>query len=1115
MTEHTPPPNPEDTKAAAQQSQSHAVRNSLLDEPPPARSNRPAKQSILFNSRRLLVLGVTIAVVLGLIVVLLDSPPEQMANEDDAVPTIEIKAPSQLTASELVHSNEELMQQMSVDLPSGGWIQIADKKGRLSQQYRTAHLNPNPKGLPMGWMAMDQPEIQIMLGRGRIVTITGNELIANAPNRALESGSIQGDVVIAMYQSQTLLSEDRPSMLVMTPDASFDNFLGELRCDGDIHLQTLSEEMVGRRLTMHMNDVDDRIQDMRIDELDYIRLAAVDALMGDSKQNKEEKPKVAKPDKPKKEKSPDRTEKSKKNKKNEKNEKNNKNKKNDKAIDDSSPAKKPVDESDEVYYIATLNDNVNIVEKRRAPQRSAHGNRLDMIFAMGSGLLGDSVATLPTQQKRDAGSGLIPLSHRGIAASLVTSLFGHQSSRVRTIVTPPSQDDTIITCEGPLIMVPLQDLSRAPQSSDETIIELIGTPVTMTDDIEGARATCATMRFTAPSNRADLLAGPGASEVYLATADLEAGGQQLWLDRESSQAGIVGQGWARSIKRVAHVPDEPLPSAITLTSDGNPDDAIVTRTEMQLTWTGGAEINFVESDADEQTNGALRAATFDGEVAVRSQDGTLDCGRLELKFNVDASGESTPEQMIASQDVKAKNQEQTLWADSVRVTFVPKDEQVIAPKKEIDDNQPESILGQDAQVDRLQADGNVQVLMSDGARAFAERLDGDARQERVVLTGPQVIIASDKLLIDRGTHVELDRDAGTARWKGPGQARMLTNALDTKADKRIDPPAINDVDETPDTTLRTRWNESMMYDSTFADGAGSLYVTGDVRIRSRPTEIELNTMTGDALTMEFENDQSETEAKTTQPATDEAANTSLGGDLFGQSDRRLARFIAKGNARIENWIWQQPDQSDNPRRYFIAGQHITYDDRSLEAEVIGDGQLYMRDLTEIDTGSISEDAPFGRKGETGIKWSQHLKMTRLPNQLWNIGITGDVQVGHVAPDGEVSTMTADLVELEVERSNARTPDKADGDLLNLGGDMEAQRLAASGSVFIVTPNREVDCHAFDYNMRTNMAVVSALPGRRVSIVTAGNPVPIKYQKLIWNMDPSNERITVYQGSGGQ
>jgi hypothetical protein len=143
-------------------------------------------------------------------------------------------------------------------------------------------------------------------------------------------------------------------------------------------------------------------------------------------------------------------------------------------------------------------------------------------------------------------------------------------------------------------------------------------------------------------------------------------------------------------------------------------------------------------------------------------------------------------------------------------------------------------------------------------------------------------------------------------------------------------------------------------------------------------------------------------------------------------------------------------------------------------------------------------------------------MTRLPNQLWNIGITGDVQVGHVAPDGEVSTMTAELVELEVERSNAGTPNNAnDGDVLNLGGDMEAQRLAASGSVFIVTPNREVDCHAFDYNMRTNMAIVSALPGRRVSIVTAGNPVPIKYQKLIWNMDPSNERITVYQGSGGQ
>ncbi len=663
-------------------------------------------------------------------------------------------------------------------------------------------------------------------------------------------------------------------------------------------------------------------------------------------------------------------------------------------------------------------------------------------------------------------------------------------------------------------MVPLQDLSRAPKNKEESIVELIGTPVIMKDDIEGAQATCAVMRFTTPGNRATLLSGPGVSEVLLTTADLETGGQQLWLDRDDDRAGIIGAGWAKSIKRVAYIPEEPLPSAIALTTDGNPDEALVTRTEMQLSWTGGAEIDFIESDGNDETKGAIRGATFDGQVAVRSQDGTLDCGRLKLTFTVDAKGESTPKKMVASQDVKAKNEDQTLWADAVRVTFVPKEDQDQVENANDNPGEPQSILGQDAQVDRLQADGNVQVLMSDGARAFAERLDGDARQERVVLTGPQVIIASDKLLIDRGRHVELDRTAGTARWQGPGQARMLTDPLETSADQRIPPPAINDVDTTPDTTLRTRWNESMVYDSMFSEGAGSLHVTGDVRIRSRPTEIELNTMTGDALTLEFENvPDNEQQVAAKEPK--ESDTPGLSGDLFAQSDRRLARFIAKGNARIENWTWQNADQSDNPRRYFIAGQHITYDDRTLEAEVIGDGQLYMRDLTEIDTGSISEDAPFGRKGETGIKWAQHLKMTRLTDQLWNIGMTGDVQVGHVAPGGEVSTMTAEEVQLEVERSATDVEETAEGDFLNLGGDMEAQRLAAEGSVFIVTPNREVDCHAFDYNLRTNLAEVSALPGRRVSIVTAGSPVPIKYQKLIWNMDPANERITVYQGSGGQ
>ncbi len=418
------------------QAQHQAVRNSLLDDAGTSARKKPVRQSILFNSRRLLVLGITIAVALGGIILLLDSPATEVVEKKNDIPTIEIKAPSQLTDSELVDSNDELMQQMSVDLPSGGWIQIADKKGRLSQQYRTAHLDPNPKGLPMGWLAMDQPEIQIMLSRGRIVTITGKELIANAPNRALESGSIEGDVVIAMYRSRRRLLKDKPSMLVTTPDASFDNFLGELRCNNEIHLQTLSEEMVGRRLTIHLNDLEDRIQDMRIDELDYIRLASIDTLMGGSEKSGKEAPLQDQGPTPEDPKTPKET------KETQVAQLDQPSSSSENQDAPAPSAEEPADLGNAQFYIATLNDQVKIVQGQRLPQRTANGNRLDLIFSMESGLIGDSITATPPDQIMYAGASspflTKALQHQLLPPCSAINKRHHETSCFLQVKTTPS-----------------------------------------------------------------------------------------------------------------------------------------------------------------------------------------------------------------------------------------------------------------------------------------------------------------------------------------------------------------------------------------------------------------------------------------------------------------------------------------------------------------------------------------------------------------------------------------------------------------------------------------------------------------------------------------------------
>ena len=65
-----------------------------------------------------------------------------------------------------------------------------------------------------------------------------NAAIANAPNRALESGDIYGDVRIELFEGVNIntLQQTRPPIVMTTPQASFDNFLGEVTCDSEVRV---------------------------------------------------------------------------------------------------------------------------------------------------------------------------------------------------------------------------------------------------------------------------------------------------------------------------------------------------------------------------------------------------------------------------------------------------------------------------------------------------------------------------------------------------------------------------------------------------------------------------------------------------------------------------------------------------------------------------------------------------------------------------------------------------------------------------------------------------------------------------------------------------------------
>ena len=165
--------------------------------------------------------------------------------------------------------------QVGIALPEGGWVQQTDKHGNLIQQYRCVALDPNPKDLPTGWIKMERPEVELFLSDNRIVRITGDSGIANAPNRILESGEISGNVRVSMFElhdGAQMTSNTSPSVVMTTKQASFDNFIGEITCDHQVKIVSPKQTLVGRQLTVRFNDTEERIEYLRIEELDYIEL---------------------------------------------------------------------------------------------------------------------------------------------------------------------------------------------------------------------------------------------------------------------------------------------------------------------------------------------------------------------------------------------------------------------------------------------------------------------------------------------------------------------------------------------------------------------------------------------------------------------------------------------------------------------------------------------------------------------------------------------------------------------------------------------------------------------------------------------------------------------------
>mgnify|MGYP000464676853 CR=1 FL=1 len=80
-------------------------------------------------------------------------------------------------------------------------------------------------------------------------------------------------------------------------------------------------------------------------------------------------------------------------------------------------------------------------------------------------------------------------------------------------------------------------------------------------------------------------------------------------------------------------------------------------------------------------------------------------------------------------------------------------------------------------------------------------------------------------------------------------------------------------------------------------------------------------------------------------------------------------MTAAGGAALESRTWQHADRQDVPSVFYVAGESIRYDDRTLEATIEGEGTLLIRDVAADADERPERDVAFGANGVTRFRWA--------------------------------------------------------------------------------------------------------------------------------------------------
>ncbi len=1068
----------------------------------------------------------------------LDRDEVEKPSRLEGIDIADLARPSALTDAERRGDEDEegssgdLARPGAVELAEGGWIEVADETGRLRQRYSAARMDP----LPDRWMQMDEPRAHFFAADGRVTRVGGRSGTARIPDREIESGTLSGEVRIEVFRpvddEAIDLESTQPWATVAADEIDFDGSEGRIRGDGAVSVRSPELSFDGEGMLLFLDPSGREIERLVVER-------ATGPLVLTPKKRDSQPAAGPSPDPPTERAaaapaaaagsrpSPQATAAN--------------------ATAASQPAQPASPnaaptKSDRLFQLR-LEGGVLVSRLEGESRSTVRGDRLTAVFAMQQGGFAELAANGPESSHRAVAA--IPVELWIAAGSLAAS---PQASGPSGGVLADDADRIEIEFGGSLVLEPLAEGEPGPTLPKELWVRIDGAPVEIEDPEREASVRCSVLEARTGSqagDRIDLTSPEGVTTIETPTLKVQSpairvAGRAIGLDgpgevrffardREASasedavesevprQRETIAISWRTRLDLALAEDERSIESA---RFEGGPHGVMVEAETLHLE-AASLEATFFPRGESDSRDRLRRFLASGGVRAVRRGGiGGMWAEAIDVELRDDPASTSV-ERFEATGAVRALDAQRLVYADRLEASFLAVASAEPSPEVAAGEGVPgEQLRGEaepgatavDAgQIDQARAEGEVVVALADGTWAFADRLEGDGPQSKLRLEGSDgsLLIARDQAVVDRFESLVLEDGAAArlANGTGPGRLRAGSEA----AIEGWSPPTevqLTDTEWSPPPRptrpeprgaleLMAVWTDGLDFAEPRADPEeaapppATLEIRGGVRARAIGERGREDRLDADSIRVRFRPQET--------------------GSEDGESSLEPMQLVARGApATLE--ARRPPDTAVDAAEaseldlFRITGPEIEYDLDDREGRVPGAGTMLVSEAAVgDDPASISR-----------FRWKGRLDLVSLAPGRSKVTLADEVELARVvrATDtaaGEQFTVTAARMEAIVADADPKGPDaSAPPDEARMASS-ELLAVRGFGRVFARGGGRDIECDAFDYDAETGVVVLTARPGRSVSVLERGAAGPVRASRVEWNVRTG--RVEVLDGRG--